>query len=109
MLYKSSALKYSKKEIMRAVIKLDECGFIKVLSKIPTDKPYLDECSIEYVTFRGYQFAESVREPSIWEKTKSIAAKVCNHTINFIESVAHDVAVEAGKEAIKVAVGSTKP
>lgn len=56
-------------------------------------------CSIEDVTFRGYQFIESVREPSIWEKTKSIVGKVGNHTLGFIENVAHDVAIEVAKEA----------
>ncbi len=109
MMYESPELKYDKKDIMRSVLKLDECGFIKVSTKFPNNKPYLERCSIEDVTFRGYQFIESVREPSIWEKTKSIAGKVGNHTLNFIESVAHDVAVEAGKEAVKVAMGATKP
>ncbi len=108
MMYESPKLKYDKKDIMRSVLKLDECGFIKVSTKFPNNKPYLERCSIEDVTYRGYQFIESVREPSVWEKTKSIAGKVGNHTLNFIESVAHDVAVEAGKEAIKVAMSSTK-
>lgn len=102
MMYESPELKYEKKDIMRAVLKLEECGFIKVFSKFPTDKPYLDKCSIEDVTFRGYQFIESIREPSVWKKTKNIVGKIGNHTIDFIESVAHDVAVEAAKEAIAV-------
>lgn len=109
MMYDSPDLKYDKKDIMRSVLKLDECGFIKVSTKFPNNKPYLERCSIEDVTFRGYQFIESVREPTIWSRTKSIAAKVGNHTLGFIEGIAHDVAVEAGKEAIKVAMGSTKP
>lgn len=100
MMYESPDLKYEKKDIMRSVLKLDECGFIKIFSKFPENKPYLDRCSIEDVTFRGYQFIESVREPSVWKKTKVIASKVGNHTLGFIESVAHDVAVEASKTAI---------
>lgn len=108
-MYDSNELDYDKKDIMRSVLKLSECGFIKIEAKSPNNKPYLNSCTIEDVTFAGYQFAESVREPSIWEKTKTIVSKVGNHTLGFIEGVAHDVAVEAGKEAIKVTMGSTKP
>lgn len=102
-LYESRELiKYSKKEIMRSVLILEQCGFIKIYSKFPSNKPYLDRCSIEDVTFRGCQFYESVRETTIWEKTKDIAEKFGNHTLNFIENVAHDVAVESAKQAITV-------
>lgn len=101
IMYEASELNYSKKDIMRTVLKLDECGFIKVLSKFPNNKPYLERCLIEDVTFRGYQFIESVKDPSIGG-TKTIAGKVGNHTINFIENVAHDVAVETAKEAIAI-------
>ena len=104
MLYESPKLNYDKKDIMRSVLKLIECGFIKISSKFPDNKPYLERCSIEDVTFRGYQFIESVREPSVWEKTKTIATKVGNHTLYFLESVAHDLAVEAGKEAVAIAM-----
>lgn len=104
MMYEATNLDYEKKDIMRSVLKLDECGFIKIFSKFPENKPYLDRCSIEDVTFRGYQFIESVREPSVWEKTKSITSKVGNHTLGFIESVAHDVSVEIAKEAMKIAM-----
>ena len=102
MMYDSPDLNYEKKDIMRSVLKLDECGFIKILTKFPDDKPYLERCSIEDVTWRGYQFIESIWEPSIWEKTKSITGKIGNHTLGFIEKVAHDVAVQSAKEAIKI-------
>lgn len=68
----------------------------------PENKPYLERCFIEDVTFRGYQFIESVREPSIWNKTKTIAAKVGNHTLSFIESIAYDVAIEEAKQAVTI-------
>lgn len=105
MLYSDEKLKkeYEKKDIMRSVLKLEECRFIKISTKYPVDKPYIDNCSIEDITMHGYQFYESIQDPSIWEKTKSIVGKVGNHTLGFIESVAHDIAVEAAKEAVKIA------
>lgn len=93
---------YSKKDIMYSVVKLEECGFIKVLSKFPPNKPYLERCTIEDITYRGHQFIETVKEPTIWEKTKSIASKIGNHTIGFIEGTAHDIAVESAKQAVTI-------
>lgn len=96
ILYNSDELKkYSKKEIMLSVVQLDECCFIKILTKFPENKPYLDRCSIEGITFRGYQFYESIRDPSTWEKTKLIANKIGNHTLKFIEDTAQKMAVTA--------------
>lgn len=105
MMYDSTDLrKYSKKDIMYSVVKLEECGFIKVATKFPSNKPYLERCSIEDITYRGHRFIESVREPPVWEKTKSIAGKIGNHTIGFIESVAHDIAVESAKQAVTIMI-----
>lgn len=105
MLYDSlGTTKYSRKDIMRSVLKLKESYYISVLKYYPENKPYLDSCFIDDITMRGYQFAETVRESTVWEKTKSIASKVGNHTLGFIEGVAHDVAVEMGKQAIVIAM-----
>ncbi len=101
MLYNAAELKYETKDIMRSVLKLEECHFIRISSKSPNDKPYLDICFIEDITMAGYNFYESIREPTIWEKTKFIISKVGNHTLGFIEGVAHDIAVETSKEVIK--------
>lgn len=95
-LYNSDELKtYLKKEIMISVVHLDECGFIKVLSKFPENKPYVDRCTIEGVTFKGHQFYENIREPSTWEKTKNIANSIGNHSLKFIEDTAQKCAVTA--------------
>ena len=61
----------------------------------------LKRCSIDDVTIEGHKFIDSVKEPTIWNKTKSIINKVGNHTLEFVENVAHDVAVESAKELIK--------
>ena len=108
-LYDATELKqYNKEDIMYSVVKLDECNFIKVSSKFPSNKPYLERCSIEDVTFAGHRFIETVKEPTIWEKTKSVAKKVGNHTIGFLEGTAHDIAVESAKQAVSIAIMTTK-
>lgn len=72
---------------MHSVLKLIECSFVKVSTKFPDNKPYFERCSIEDITFSGYRFIESIREPSVWEKTQSIIGKVGNHTFDVIFEV----------------------
>lgn len=110
MMYEAPELnQYDKKDIMRSVLKLKECGFIKISTCFPENKPYLERCSIEDVTISGYQFINSVKESSIWEKTKSIANKLGNHTLGFIEGVAHDIAVESAKQAVTIMMTQNTP
>ena len=105
MLYDSDLkYRYTKKEIMYSVVKLEECHFIKVFQKFPPDRPYLERCTIEDVTFRGHQFLDSIKDPTIWEKTKSVAKTVGNHTLSFLEGTAHDIAVESAKIAVSAMI-----
>lgn len=95
-LYKSELNdKYEPKELMYAVSKLFECGFIEIANRIPPKSIYIESCHIVDITFRGHQFLESIKEPSAWEKTKSIVSRVGNYTLNFIEDTAQKIAVTA--------------
>lgn len=105
MLYNSDLKdEYPKKDIMYSIVKLEECHFIKIDDKYPQNAPYIERCSISDVTLSGHQFYESIKESSAWEKTKSIANKVGNHTIKFIEGVAHDIAVESAKQFVIISM-----
>lgn len=102
MLYSADELKkYDQTDIMYSVLKLKECHYISIFSCFPEKGTILKRCSIEDVTITGHKFIDSIKEPTIWNKTKSIINKVGNHTLEFVESVAHDVAVESAKELIK--------
>ena len=81
--------------------KYDQCHYISIFSCFPENGAILKRCSIDDVTIDGHKFIDSVKEPTIWNKTKSIINKVGNHTLEFVESVAHDVAVESAKELVK--------
>lgn len=87
--------KYEEKEIMYAVSKLYECGFIIIQNRIPPKSIYMEFCSIIDVTYQGHQFLNSIKEPTAWEKTKDIASKVGNYTLKFIEDTAQKIAVTA--------------
>ncbi|MBO5041049.1 MAG: DUF2513 domain-containing protein [Clostridia bacterium] len=102
-IYKSEDLQqYPKKDIMYSVLKLKESEYIKISCEQPKEATYINDCVIMDVTMKGHQFAETIKEPTVWEKTKSIANKVGNHTLHFLENLAHDVAVEIAKQTISV-------
>lgn len=102
-IYKSEDLQqYPKKDIMYSVLKLKESEYIKTSCEQPKEATYINDCVIMDVTMKGHQFAETIKEPTVWEKTKSIANKVGNHTLHFLENLAHDVAVEIAKQSISV-------
>ena len=100
-LYDNFDKSYDEKDIMYSVMKLAEVGFIKISNVYPNDANYINRCRIMDITFRGHQFLDSIRPEPIWDKTKTVIGKVGVHTLNFIENVAHDIAVESGKEMVK--------
>lgn len=102
-LYKSKELKkYDKKDIMYSVLKLHEYNYIIITNVSPKNKTYFDKCSISDVTIHGHNFYESIREDTIWNKTKNVIGKVGNHTLHFIEDTAQMIAVESAKQAVTI-------
>lgn len=101
-LYSDESLskKYEEKDIMYSVLKLLEIHFIKVSDIFPINKSIIERCKICEVTYTGHKSYSTIQPEPIWEKTKSIIGKIGNHTLNFIETVAHDVAIESAKQAV---------
>lgn len=93
---------YKKKDIMYSVLKLKEAGYIITAHEYPQNETYINDCLIIDVTMKGHQFAETIKETTIWEKTKSIVSKIGNHTLVFVEGIAHDIAVESAKQAVTI-------
>ena len=52
-------------------------------------------CNIYDISFYGHQFLENIRTESVWEKTKSIASSIGNHSLKFIEDTAQKCTVTA--------------
>lgn len=106
MLYNSDELKdFEKKEIMYSVMKLYEYRFITVSKIYPTNgQKYFDSCDITDVTICGHDFYNSIKEDTIWNKTKSVVSQVGNHTLKFIEDTAQSIAVESAKQVVTIAM-----
>lgn len=81
--------KYSKDELYYTIEKMIEGHILNTTGSLDT------YCQITDISFYGIQLLEKIRPESTWEKTKSIANKVGNHTLNFIEDTAQKIAVSA--------------
>lgn len=90
--------KYSAEDVFYTIYNLSEARFVDCKWGVITSENYR-HCDISNITYRGHQFLESVRPETIWEKTKTVASKVGVHTLEFIESVAREIAVELAKQA----------
>lgn len=100
--------KYERKEIMYSIMKLEEIHFIIISDRFPSDRSIIERCTIAEITYRGHQFLDTIKPESIWEKTKGVVKNIGNHTLNFIEGTAHDIAVESAKQAVTVIMTQNK-
>ena len=100
-IYDGEKLKnYSKQEIFYSLTLLKEGGYILCTSSSYSNVVVLFE--VIRITYKGHTFYESIREQTVWEQAKSAAKQVGNHTLEFIESIAHDIAVEGVKTIISM-------
>lgn len=100
-IYDGEKLKnYSKQEIFYSLTLLKEGEYILCTSSSYSNVVVLFE--VIRITYKGHTFYESIREQTVWEQAKSAAKQVGNHTLEFIESIAHDVAVEGAKMIISM-------
>ena len=86
--------KYSKDELSYTIEKMLEGGLLNYSGNLNSYYQITD------ISFYGIQLLEKIRPESTWEKTKSIANKVGNHTLNFIEDTAQKIAVTSAAALI---------
>ena len=98
---------YNKEDIWYSVYNLSQDRFIESNDIRKQSGVGFAFVEIYNVTHRGHQFYETIQSDNIWNKTKSVVSKVGVHTLNFVESVAHDVAVESAKQFIKSTCSTT--
>lgn len=77
---------YTMKDILYSLKILNENNFITGYNLNANDEAQdYNDVVIYDVTYRGHQFLESIKPEDIWNKTKSVIAKIGIHTLNFIE------------------------
>lgn len=98
--------KYTREDIWYSVYNLSQDRFIDTNDIRKQSQAGFAYVNIYNVTHRGHQFYETIQPQPLWDKTKSIVSKVGVHTLGFIESVAHDIAVESAKQAVTIMMTS---
>ena len=96
---------YEKEDIVYSVNILYQAGYINGIN-LDQKNISLSRLKINDITNRGHIFCQNVGNPTVWDKTKKIISQVGNHTLSFIEGVAHDIAVETSKEMVKSMMSS---
>lgn len=96
---------FTKEDIVYSVNILYQAGYINGIN-LDQKNISLSRLKIIDVTNRGHIFCQNVESSTVWEKTKKIISQVGNHTLGFIESVAHDIAVETSKEMFKTMINN---
>lgn len=91
---------YSKEDIWYSVYGLSSEKYIETTNMKSNTEILFVNIIIYNVTYKGHLLYESIQPQKVWDKTKSIVTRIGNHTLNFIETVAHDVAVESAKEIV---------
>ena len=79
--------KYSKDELSYTIEKMLEGGMLNYSGNLNSYYQITD------MSFYSTQLLEKIRPETTWEKTKSIANKVGNHTLKFIEDTAQKIAI----------------
>lgn len=89
---------YSLKDIFQSVYILSQNDYIRGINNIHVNGQLLSNIYVNEVTYLGYQFYESIQPETVWDKTKHIVKQVGVHSLEFIETVVHDIAIDTAKQ-----------
>lgn len=90
--------KYSKALIFYTLFQLENGEYV-CLSKQDADGAFT-YCCVDYITYAGHEFLNTIRVNSTWEKTLSIAGKAGNFSLRMLEKIAEGVATAYIKQQL---------
>ncbi len=82
-------INFSIEEIANTLLVLDDAGFIVCYRNDGDDA--IVALDVYRITYTGYQFLESVRSDTVWEKVKKISGNVGSFSLNVISQIAASV------------------
>lgn len=95
--------KYSAETLWYTCLKLQEGGYLDLISARVMRMPMPAIQQIKGLTFNGHEFLDSIREDGNWGKVKSVAKKAGTFSLNSLGEIAKEIA----KSAILSALHST--
>ncbi|MCI8712485.1 MAG: DUF2513 domain-containing protein [Ruminococcus sp.] len=78
--------KYKPGELANTLLVLEEAGFI-ISDDFHSDDS-IEDIIIDRITYNGYQFIESVRPETVWNKVKNIGLKIGSFSIDTASQIA---------------------
>lgn len=85
----SEALNYSNGEMANTLISLGEAGFILCHRSDAEDR--INSLLVYRITYSGYQFLESIRPESVYQKTLSVCKNVGSFSLDFVSKIAVNI------------------
>lgn len=79
-------LEYSIQEIVNTLLVLRDAEFIELATN-----GTLSQVDVYLITYNGYQFIESIRPKSVWEKVLSVSRHIGSFSIDLISQTTHEV------------------
>ncbi|EUJ41960.1 DUF2513 domain-containing protein [Brochothrix campestris] len=83
---------YTENEIIYTLEKLKEANFVNVTFKYASNKLY--SCRISSLTWDGHAFLDTIRDDTVWAKTKSATEKLTSVSLNMLSSIGSEIVVK---------------
>lgn len=90
--------KYSKEQIYYTLFELNDGGYIDLSSQEICD--VVTWCCVNYITYAGHEFLNTIKANQTWEKTLTIAGQVGNFSLRMLEKIAEGVATAFAKQQL---------
>ena len=82
---------YTEEEISYACLKMNEAGFIDVLSADTTESLIPIIVQVTDITYDGHQFLENIRQQNVWNKTIETAKKLGSLSIPVLQEISQKI------------------
>ncbi len=92
---------YSEEQLWYTCIKLNEGGYLDVLTVDMLRMPLPGIKQINGLTYQGHEFLDTVRENKIWAKTKDLAKRSGVFSLKLLGEIAQSVASAAITSALR--------
>ena len=83
-----SLKKHNEDDVRYSALKLYEIGFLDAEIMVADGET---EVFISSITWEGHKFLDNVRDPVVWQKTKSVAGTLVSVSIGMMENIASQV------------------
>lgn len=79
----------SKEDVYYAVFNLEQAGYIN--SSVLHSNNVIGDCYINYMTLRGHEFLDSVRDEARWRKIKTAMNAIKDYSLSALSAIAEGV------------------